>query len=109
MVATGEQRAVLPKEMVRDSHRQVTHGEGDLSHRSENASAGASPWLSYAQAAVYCGWSVGHLRNLVSAGQIPVYGKPRSRRFRHDMLDLFLTDPDAALRQFRSERNTHGG
>lgn len=66
-------------------------------------------WLTYRQAAAYCGWSVGHLRNLVSAGQIPVYGKPRMRRFRRDMLDLFLTDPDAALRKFRSERNTHGG
>jgi excisionase family DNA binding protein len=65
--------------------------------------------MTYTQAAAYCGYSVGHLRNLVSAGQIPVYGKPRRRRFRRDMLDLFLTDPDAAMRRFRAERNTHGG
>ncbi len=69
----------------------------------------ATPWLTYRQAADYCSWSVEYLRNLVSAGKIPVYGKPRQRRFRRDMLDFFLTDPDAALRQFRSERNTHGG
>ena len=66
-------------------------------------------WMTYCEAAAYCRFSVGHLRNLVSAGQIPVYGKPRTRRFRRDMLDLYLTDPDAALRKFRSERNTHGG
>ncbi|MFW5876099.1 MAG: helix-turn-helix domain-containing protein [Myxococcota bacterium] len=67
------------------------------------------PWLTYRQAAHYTGWSVGHLRNLVSAGQIPVYGRPRSRRFRRDMLDLYLTDPDAAMRKFRVERSsTHG-
>ena len=36
------------------------------------------------------------------------YGKPRVRRFRRDMLDLFLTDPDAAMRSFRAERNAHG-
>ena len=61
-------------------------------------------WLTYAQAAFYTGWSVGHLRNLVSAGQIPVYGRPRVRRFRRDMLDLYVTDPDAAMRKFRLER-----
>ncbi|MET0791268.1 MAG: helix-turn-helix domain-containing protein [Polyangiaceae bacterium] len=66
-------------------------------------------WLTYAEAATYTRWSVAHLRNLVSAGQIPVYGKPRVRRFRRDMLDLFLTDPDAAMRRFRAERNPHGG
>ena len=68
----------------------------------------ASPWLTYAEAAAYCGWSVAYLRNLVCAGQVPVYGKPRVRRFRRDMLDRFLTDPDAAMRLFRAERNTHG-
>ncbi|MGD0679859.1 MAG: helix-turn-helix domain-containing protein [Polyangiaceae bacterium] len=67
-----------------------------------------TPWLTYREAAAYCGWSVGYLRNLVSAGQVPVYGKPRLRRFRRDMLDLFLTDPDAAMRSFRAERNAHG-
>ena len=61
-------------------------------------------WLTYAQAAFYTGWSVGHLRNLVSAGQIPVYGRSRVRRFRRDMLDLYVTDPDAAMRKFRLER-----
>lgn len=64
----------------------------------------AATWLTYAQAASYTGWSVGHLRNLVSAGQIPVYGRPRVRRFRRDMLDLYVTDPDAAMRKFRLER-----
>jgi len=67
-----------------------------------------TPWLTYPEAAAYCGWSVGYLRNLVSAGQVPVYGRPRVRRFRRDMLDLFLTDPDAAMRSFRAERNAHG-
>ena len=65
-------------------------------------------WLNYEQAAAYTGWSVGRLRNMVSAGQIPVYGKRRVRRFRADMLDLFLSDPDVAMRKFRLERNTHG-
>lgn len=64
----------------------------------------AATWLTYAQAASYTGWSVGHLRNLVSAGQIPVYGRSRVRRFRRDMLDLYVTDPDAAMRKFRLER-----
>ena len=69
----------------------------------------AGPWLTYEQAAAYTGWSVGHLRNLVSAGQIPVYGHPRSRRFRRDMVDLYLTDRDVAMRLFHQERgNTHG-
>ena len=71
-------------------------------------SLATSPWLTYAEAAAYCGWSVAYLRNLVCAGQVPVYGRPRVRRFRRDMLDRFLTDPDAAMRLFRAERNTHG-
>ncbi len=66
-------------------------------------------WLTYAQAASYTGWSVRHLRNLVSAGQIPVYGRPRVRRFRRDMLDLYLTNPDTAMRKFLSERNRMHG
>jgi excisionase family DNA binding protein len=65
---------------------------------------GGMKWMRYPEAAEYTGYSVGHLRNLVSANQIPVYGAPRSRRFRADMLDLFLEDPDAALRKFRLER-----
>jgi len=68
-----------------------------------------SPWMTYARTAAYTGWSVRYLRNLVSAGQIPVYGKPRSRRFRRDVIDLYLTDRDAAMRKFRLERSkTHG-
>jgi excisionase family DNA binding protein len=62
-------------------------------------------WLTYTQAASYTGWSVRYLRNLVSARRTPVYGRPRVRRFRRDMLDLFLTNPDAAMRKFRLERN----
>jgi hypothetical protein len=66
-------------------------------------------WLTYAQAAHHTGWSIRHLRNLVSGGRIPVYGRPRVRRFRRDMLDLFLTNPDMAMRKFLSEGNqTHG-
>lgn len=66
-------------------------------------------WLTYRDASRYTGWSVGYLRNLVSAGAIPVYGPRRQRRFRRDMLDLFLTNPDAAMRKFRLERSkTHG-
>jgi excisionase family DNA binding protein len=77
----------------------VIHMESTRPHAEQ-----AARWLTYAQAASYTGWSVGHLRNLVSAGQIPVYGRPRVRRFRGDMLDLYVTDPDAAMRKFRLER-----
>ncbi|MCK9463249.1 MAG: helix-turn-helix domain-containing protein [Proteobacteria bacterium] len=66
-------------------------------------------WLSYAEAAIYCCLSLGHLRNLVSADAIPVYGGPRSRKFRRDMLDLWMTDRDAAMRKFRLEREAHHG
>lgn len=65
-------------------------------------------WLTYKQASKYTGWSVAYLRNLVSAAKIPVYGQPRSRRFRADMLDLYVINPDAAMRKFLQERNTHG-
>lgn len=75
----------------------------------ETRPAVASPWLTYAEAAAYTGWTVAYLRNLVSAGAIPVHGKPRVRRFRRDELDSFLDDPDAAMRRFRAERNRHGG
>lgn len=61
-------------------------------------------WLTYAEAAVYCSFSVGHLRNLVSADAIPVYGPRHRRRFRVDMLDLYLADPNAAMRKFRLEQ-----
>lgn len=78
--------------------------------RDAGQSEGAATrvWLTYREAAAYCSWSIAYLRNLVSAGQIPVYGRPRMRRFRRDMLDRFLTDPDAAMRLFREERNAHG-
>jgi len=66
-------------------------------------------WLTYTQAAHHTGWSIGHLRNLVSGGRIPVYGRPRVRRFRRDMLDLFLTNPDMAMRKFLAERNEPHG
>ncbi|MBW1758700.1 MAG: helix-turn-helix domain-containing protein [Deltaproteobacteria bacterium] len=68
-----------------------------------------SSWLTYAQAARYTGWSVRYLRNLVSARQIPVYGRPRVRRFRRDMLDLYLTNPDMAMRRFSAEGNSSHG
>lgn len=80
-------------------------GNGGTRYQGQPA---PSLWLTYAEAAAYTGWCVAYLRNLVSAGQIPVYGKPRVRRFRRDMLDQFLTDPDAAMRRFRVERNRHG-
>ncbi len=75
---------------------------------AQRADRGAT-WLTYTQAASYTGWSVGHLRNLVSAGRIPVYGRSRVRRFRRDMLDLFLTNPDMAMRKFQAERNQPHG
>ena len=70
--------------------------------------AGAMTWLTYAEASKYTRWSVRYLRNLVSADLIPVYGPLRSRRFRSDMLDLFLTNRDAAMRKFLMERGSHG-
>ena len=65
-------------------------------------------WMKYQGAAEYTGWSVVYLRNLVCAKKIPFYGLKRSIRFRRDMLDLFLTNRDAAMRRFRAERNQHG-
>ena len=66
-------------------------------------------WFGYAEAAIYTGFSIGHLRNLVSADQIPHYDGARSRRFRRDMLDSWLTNRDAAMRKFRAEREAHHG
>jgi excisionase family DNA binding protein len=86
----------------------TTASAGDDLRASPGAREGTWRWLTYREAAAYCGWSIPYLRNLVSAGQIPVYGRPRVRRFRRDMLDHFLTDPDAAMRSFRAERNAHG-
>jgi excisionase family DNA binding protein len=80
-----------------------------ISRPGIRASSANRTWLTYGQAANYTGWSVGHLRNLVSAGKVPVYGKPRARRFRRDMLDLYLTNPDTAMRKFHAERNEPHG
>ncbi len=66
-------------------------------------------WMTYKQAAEYTGWSIRYLRNLVSAGRFPVYGPPRSRRFRQNMLDLYLENPGAAMRKFSEERRTTHG
>jgi len=71
------------------------------------AKAGKGPWLTYRAAAAYSGWSVQTLRNLVNAGRIPVYGRPGVRRFRRDMLDIYIADPDAAMRLFQSEGGAH--
>jgi excisionase family DNA binding protein len=87
------------------NHLARAQGCGGIPNQRQPA---PSVWLTYAEASAYTGWSVAYLRNLVSAGQIPVYGKPRVRRFRRDMLDQFLTDPDAAMRRFRVGRNRHG-
>jgi excisionase family DNA binding protein len=98
-----------------DRHMHTPGEAGD--HLARAQGCGGTPnhrqpaqsvWLTYADAAEYTGWAVSYLRNLVSAGLVPVYGKPRVRRFRRDMLDQFLTDPDAAMRRFRVERNRHG-
>jgi excisionase family DNA binding protein len=111
------------KRIVAAAHRNQTRSQGStrsvrLTYRLAAAHGPAAEvrsshgrrlmigsWFTYAQAAHYTGWSVGHLRNLVSAGQIPVYGRPRVRRFRRDMLDLYLTNPDMAMRTFLAERN----
>lgn len=66
-------------------------------------------WMTYSLAAAYLGITVAYLRNLVSADAIPVYGKPRERRFRRDMLDCWQTNRDAAMRKFRAERDAQNG
>ena len=67
------------------------------------------PWLDYAEAAFYTGYSIGYLRNLVSADAIPHYGALRAPKFRKDMLDLFLTNRDVAMRKLRAERDAQNG
>ena len=86
--------------------RRCVHepSDGLTQRRAAHHAELAATWLTYAEAASYTGWSIGHLRNLASAGRIPVYGRPRVRRFRRDMLDLYLTDPNMAMRKFRAER-----
>ena len=73
------------------------------------ADVGDGPWLNYKAASAYTGWSVPYLRNLVSRGEIPVFGRPRVRRFRKDMLDMYLADPSAAMRKFSEERRAAHG
>jgi excisionase family DNA binding protein len=90
--------------LVTTDHERC-QGGAPAKRRATQYAEQAATWLTYTQAATYTGWSIRHLRNLVSGGRIPVYGRPRVRRFRRDMLDLFLTNPDMAMRKFLSERN----
>ena len=62
-----------------------------------------TPWLNYEEAAAYTRKAVSTLQHLVSAKQIPVYGRRRARLFRRDMLDLWLANPDLAMRKWRLE------
>ena len=63
----------------------------------------ASPWLTYKSASDYLSLAESTLKTLVSSEQIPVYGSRRMRRFRIDMLDLWVTDRDLAIRKWREE------
>jgi excisionase family DNA binding protein len=101
-----EREAVAPASSVAESTLPFVAGSAVA---SQLALPSNMMWLTYEQAAAYTGWSVRYLRNLVSADQIPVYGPSRSRRFRLDMLDLFLTKRDAAMRKFRQEIQAHHG
>jgi hypothetical protein len=65
--------------------------------------------LDYAEAAVFCGLSIGRLRNLVCMEDIPVYGSLRSRWFEPKMLQWWMTNRDAAMRAFRAGREAHHG
>jgi excisionase family DNA binding protein len=62
-----------------------------------------TPWLDYREAAAYTRLAVGTLQCLVSARQIPVYGSRRCRRFRREMLDLWLRDRKLAMRKWEEE------
>lgn len=62
-----------------------------------------TPWLNYAEAAQYTRKAVNTLQHLVSARQIPFYGSKRARVFRKDMLDLWLANPDLAMRKWEQE------
>ena len=66
----------------------------------------ATPWLNYEEAAAYTRKAVSTLQHLVSANQIPVYGSRRARVFRRDMLDLWLTNADLAMRKWKEERSS---
>ena len=71
---TQREGAALPNGMA------TRCGQAKGVHPSRRGRLMVSSWLTYAQAARYTGWSVHYLRNLVSAGQIPVYGRPQVRR-----------------------------
>jgi excisionase family DNA binding protein len=62
-----------------------------------------TPWLTYKDAAQYLSLAESTLKGMVSSREIPVYGSRRMRRFRTDMLDLWLTDRDLAMRKWREE------
>lgn len=68
------------------------------------ANDNASPWLTYEQACEYLHVAKSTLFALVHDRKIPVYGSPRMRRFRRDMLDLWLVNRDLALRRWAEER-----
>lgn len=62
-----------------------------------------TPWLTYKTAAAYLSLKESTLKGMVSAQEIPFYGSRRFRRFRADMLDLWVTDRDLAMRKWRME------
>ena len=70
----GEPNGYSPRPRPRP-HGTVGLPESDLLG-TRKPTPGAGPWLTYRETADYCGWTVTHLRNLVSAGAVPVYGKP---------------------------------
>lgn len=67
------------------------------------AAAQDTPWLTYDEAAQYTRLAPSTLHTLVSARQIPVYGSRRMRRFRRDMLDMWLVDRGSAMRKWAEE------
>ncbi|MCK9462368.1 MAG: hypothetical protein M0R80_22310 [Proteobacteria bacterium] len=89
--------------LLSDQGTSENIGTQQQSPDSSATPATSNPWMGYRAAAAYCGLSISYLRCLVSADAIPVYGPRRSRRFRRDMLDLYLTDREVAMRQFRRE------
>lgn len=62
-----------------------------------------TPWLNYEEAASYIRVALSTLQHHVSARQIPVYGTRRARKFRRDMLDLWLVNKPLALRKWHEE------
>ena len=76
----------------------------DNASRDVSANDNGSPWLTYEQAAAYLQLKPGTLRQMVSAAEIPVYGSSRMRRFRKDMLDLWMCNRDLAMRKWTEEK-----